>query len=239
MNRTLLVLGLAVSAAFPRVSSAEDPFALNGKRDPVLAGGCAAVCLIGWAVVSSPAPVYTGSLDRNRIFAPDRFAVDLRSRGFASASDAFMVAGAGMPLALTSRKHFTADLVMTLESTLLCEGITNLCKGIVARPRPYAYRPEYQGRPLEKDAFRSFFSGHTSAAFNGAVMAAVLYQKRHPHSKSATAVWVTGLSLASATGACRVLSGNHFPTDVAVGALAGAFTGWLIPQLHFMHHGGP
>lgn len=138
----------------------------------------------------------------------------------------------GFPLLVSSKKTILADGLMTIESNLLSAGITQLTKGIFQRPRPYAYRGEYQGKPLNKNAFRSFVSGHTSAAFNGAVLAGFLYQKRHPNSKLVRAVWISGLTLATATGVCRVASGSHFPTDVAAGALVGAFTGWLIPRLH-------
>ena len=45
-------------------------------------------------------------------------------------------------------------------------------------------------------------------------------------------IWVGGISLAAATGALRVRSGNHFPTDVIASAAVGSFIGWLVPSLH-------
>ncbi len=211
---------------------AQDPFSVRKPRETALIAGGAAVLALGTLVYIRPSPSILENPDRNRIFAPDRFAVDLSSKSAATASDVLMYASVGFPLLFFSRKTIGTDVLMFAESNLLCEGITQLCKGVFQRPRPYAYRPEYAGKPLGRDAFRSFISGHTSAAFNGAVLAAVVYGKRHPGSKSSRTVWVTGLTLAAATGTCRVLAGRHFPTDVLAGAAVGAFTGWLIPQLH-------
>jgi membrane-associated phospholipid phosphatase len=40
------------------------------------------------------------------------------------------------------------------------------------------------------------------------------------------------LSTAVVTGIFRVTSGNHFPTDVLAGALAGSIVGYTIVCLH-------
>ena len=40
------------------------------------------------------------------------------------------------------------------------------------------------------------------------------------------------LSLAVATGVQRILSGNHFITDVLAGAAIGSLTGFVVPFLH-------
>jgi hypothetical protein len=225
----VLVLGTLTA---PARSSGRDPYRFHQSTEiPLLTCG-AGVLALGTLAYYRSAPSAPENRDRTRIFAPDRFAVDLSSKSAARASDFLLDASLGMPLVFFSRKTFKNDILLLAESNLLCAGLTQLTKGAFARPRPYAYRPEFEGKPLGRDAFRSFVSGHTSAAFNGAVLAAVVYGKRHPGSRESRIVWITGIGLATATGVCRVAAGRHFPTDVLAGAALGTLTGWLVPRLH-------
>jgi len=232
MKRYTVQALLVALMLHPCLASADDPFRLAPSRDAAILGGSAAFLILGTLAYHRPAPLGPAEPDRSQIFKPDRFAVNLSSRSAASASDLFMDASVGMPLVFFTRKTIKTDLLMLAESNLLCGGITQLSKGLFQRPRPFVYRSDPAGKPLGRDAFRSFISGHTSAAFNGAVLAGVVYSKRHPGSASRKTVWAAGLTLAAATGTCRVLAGRHFPTDVLAGAAAGALTGWLIPKLH-------
>jgi hypothetical protein len=45
-------------------------------------------------------------------------------------------------------------------------------------------------------------------------------------------VWGTGLALATTTGVLRVMSDQHYATDVIAGMATGALLGWLVPRLH-------
>ncbi len=45
-------------------------------------------------------------------------------------------------------------------------------------------------------------------------------------------VWITGMTAASLTALFRVLAGEHFPTDVFAGALAGSAVAFLIFKAH-------
>lgn len=232
MRRIVLLVLLAACPLRLCAVQTKDPFGVRTSRDAVIVGGSAALLMLGTWAYLCPAPSALRNPDPRRIFGPDRFAIDLSSVSAATASHVFMDASVGLPLVFFTKKTIKTDLLMLAESNLLCEGITQLSKGLFQRPRPFAYRSDPAAKPLGRDAFRSFISGHSSAAFNGAVLAGVVYAKRHPGSKGSRAVWVTGLTLAAAAGTCRVLAGKHFPTDVLAGAATGAFTGWLIPQLH-------
>jgi membrane-associated phospholipid phosphatase len=44
--------------------------------------------------------------------------------------------------------------------------------------------------------------------------------------------WTVGPALAIGAGALQIAAGNHFPTDVATGALVGAAVGWTVVELH-------
>ena len=124
-------------------------------------------------------------------------------------------------------------MLIYAESTLLTQSLTLLCKALVKRPRPYVYSTTIaQNRRIDKRAAQSFFSGHASAAFNGAVVSAMLYQYHHPDSEAVKPLWIAGLTVAAVTAVFRVLSGEHFPTDVLAGALTGSVVGYVMVDLH-------
>ena len=45
--------------------------------------------------------------------------------------------------------------------------------------------------------------------------------------------WIVGALITSSVAVERVASGHHFPTDVAVAAVAGTAVGFAVPWLHF------
>ena len=82
------------------------------------------------------------------------------------------------------------------------------------------------------EANSSFFSGHTSGAFAGAIFLAKAYTDMYGKTAWSKIVWTTSLSAAAFTGYCRVAAGEHFVTDVLAGALVGSAAGYFIPVLH-------
>lgn len=123
--------------------------------------------------------------------------------------------------------------VMYAESMLWANGIKETVKTFVTRQRPYMY---FDGAPSDKiesgDYIRSFPSGHTTMAFNGAVFTSYVFSKYFPDSPWKIPVIAGSMTLAAATAVQRVLSGNHFITDVCTGAVLGSLTGFLVPFLH-------
>lgn len=240
MRRWILALffGLVtVFLSFPLQSRADDVFCMKRRRDFLLLGGGATLFALGTYFCSRMDPPDMAKLDRGKIFFVDRFAVDLSCESTEFASDVTCGVSMGIPLvlALSSRKWQTIrqDFLMYTEATLFAQGLAQLSKAIFKRPSPYAYSiAESRARHLTKDAGRSFFSGHTAAAFCGAVFAGTVFQRRYPKSPWVKPVWILGLTTATATAVLRVTSGNHFPTDVMVGALVGSLTGWFIPRLY-------
>jgi hypothetical protein len=118
----------------------------------------------------------------------------------------------------------------TLSVTIL---ITQLVKYSVRRARPFTYNPDApQSEKLRYKAKLSLFSGHTSVSFSMATAAAMTYQLRHPDEDSRWVVWGTTMTLAGVTAALRVAGGQHFFSDVLLGAAAGAAVGVVVPTLH-------
>ena len=85
---------------------------------------------------------------------------------------------------------------------------------------------------------QSFLSGHTSVAFTGAGLTCAhhrhlpLYGGGWPD----VAICVASLAAASSTGVLRVMSDNHYASDVLLGVGVGLVSGWVLPE--WLHYGG-
>ncbi|MDQ7053445.1 MAG: phosphatase PAP2 family protein [candidate division KSB1 bacterium] len=131
------------------------------------------------------------------------------------------------------------DVVAYSSGILLTGGITRIIKGMVSRPRPYAY---FGTRPIPEDtseAYRSFVSGHASIAF---YMATFLHYRLRTLLDSAsstqrTATDVLLFGLAIYTAYSRMQIDQHYFTDVVAGALLGSAMARLTHN--WFYDGGP
>ena len=123
--------------------------------------------------------------------------------------------------------------VMYLESLFLANGIKDSIKGLFPRYRPYMYGSDPPSELLEDDdRYFSFPSGHTTIAFTGASFLSYVFLKLHPDSPLRLPVVAGGITVAAATAAFRVLSAQHFVTDVITGAVIGSICGIIVPLFH-------
>jgi membrane-associated phospholipid phosphatase len=136
------------------------------------------------------------------------------------------------------------DAFMYAESASLAQTLTDVTKIAVRRPRPIDYIncaptvsngttiPSTNSACNSTDLGLSFFSGHASTVAAIGATATYLAFVRSPHSPRP---WIT-LGAATALTAFvsyeRVRAGQHFPTDVIAGSMAGAAIGVLVPHLH-------
>jgi undecaprenyl-diphosphatase len=121
------------------------------------------------------------------------------------------------------------DAVMYAESLSLTLTLTDVTKIAVRRPRPIDYA---QTNPTSTDVSLAFFSGHAStvAAITGT--ASYLAFMRSPNTARPWITLIVGTLLTAFVSYERVMSGEHFPTDVIAGSLAGGAVGVLVPHLH-------
>jgi membrane-associated phospholipid phosphatase len=104
---------------------------------------------------------------------------------------------------------------------------------LVRRYRPYSYNTEIDDSIRTRPGAKfSFFSAHTSVSFASSVFLSVTFSKYNPESNLKPYIWGTSLLIASAVGYLRYASGDHFPTDIFIGAVVGSVIGYLIPLIH-------
>ncbi len=218
------------------------PYELATGQEAVLAvtgGGLLGLSAILDSRVEPLTPAVIAALDEKSDWWFDRSARQRWSPAADCLSDYLMYATAASPLFLVAtepggREPWTL-LVMYGEAQLINNGLTYLLKTLVARPRPFVT----SGDPriplelkLEKEALRSFPSGHTSNAFTAAVYLGSVFERLEPDSAARGWVWGGALTAASLTGILRYLAGRHYPTDILAGALLGVTVGYLVPQIH-------
>ena len=185
----------------------------------------------------SAGPLFSATypLDKNTVNSFDRLTMQPYSKGLSVASDITAVstaATAAVMLALPSSEYFTVGVIYA-ETVGLTFGINEILKRAVPRERPYLYFEGYPEEDLKNgDYNESFCSRHTSVAFSVAAANTYIFSKYYPDSKWKIPVIAASYSLATITGILRVASGEHFASDVLVGALLGTAMGFVIPALH-------
>ena len=120
-------------------------------------------------------------------------------------------------------------------------GAAQLTKSLALRPRPYTYSTDYEAPAAsctalsgnERDDCSSFFSGHTaSTAYNLFYAASAIDTYSTTQRPLRAALGYTAATLGTAfVGAARVQAGQHFWSDVAVGAVVGAGLGLAAPRV--------
>lgn len=121
--------------------------------------------------------------------------------------------------------------VHVAEALLLGEASAHLLKGLVGRARPdvSAVSATGFGRGFGDDAYRSFPSGHTVAAF---AAAAVLNSELSRRGAGSGALVGSALfGGATLVGVSRIYDNRHWTSDVVAGAALGLLSGRVVVRL--------
>jgi len=140
------------------------------------------------------------------------------------------------------RRAFLVDGILYGESIAITWAFTDATKIGVRRPRPIDYincgaAPANSAACDSTDLQLSFFSGH--AATTATIAATASYLAFVRDGWRAPRPWITlaaGTLLTGFVSYERVRAGEHFPTDVLVGSMAGASIGVLVPHFHRRAH---
>ncbi len=117
------------------------------------------------------------------------------------------------------------ESIEVLSSFIIASSASQFLKRIVNRPRPYATYTHIFPDKIQNDY--SFPSGHTSIAFSCATSITLISKKWY--------IAVPAYVWASGVGYSRIYLGQHYPSDVMMGAIVGTASGfashWLMKKI--------
>ena len=133
-------------------------------------------------------------------------------------------------------------LLINAQSQSFTSSLTLLTKWAVGRQRPYvrdcsvAGVAGVHGCGTRYDNI-GFFSGHTSAAFTGAALTCVHHAHLPLYGGGLPDSWAClwAMTGATTTALLRIVSDDHYASDVVMAAGVGLFSGYVLPSL--LHYG--
>jgi len=216
----------------PSISFADSVFKLDLFTDISLGSG--SIGLFTASRLISPNPEAAGkfdsinALDRSFVFNYNK---PLDTLGTIAAYGLLIAPVTSVLYEIDFPEKFITYGIMYAEAFLLTYGTKDLLKSLISRHRPYTYlEPVPAGE--EEEYFLGFPSGHSSLAFLGATFLSYTFSLEYPGSGWTLPIVITSYSLATFVGVTRVISGNHFITDVIAGSVIGSLWGWFVPFLH-------
>jgi membrane-associated phospholipid phosphatase len=154
------------------------------------------------------------------------------------------VIGPGMyAIGRVSGEHRMADLGLHgSEALLVGELLGGVIKGFAGRGRPYLdpQDPNPDNWGLMRgfgpgESYRSFPSGHATAAFAAAATVTAEMSRWSPNTR-----WLVGTAMyggAGMVGLSRMYNNRHWASDVIIGAAIGTFAGNKVVRYHHSHPG--
>lgn len=131
--------------------------------------------------------------------------------------------------------------LIAAEAAVVTYSLQTATNVIVSRERPFGRECGDEVDPDSEDCvadnrFKSFLSGHTSQTFAAAGVTCVFHAKMPLYGGNTDWIPCAGaLTLATATGTLRIVSDQHYATDVISGALLGASVGVGLPLFAHFH----
>ena len=227
-----LSLGFAVTT--PPALAAQRVTYTVGWGDVATVGGAGLLAVLPVALSLPHGPPPCAPCDPAGLWGIDRWAVHPVDAHAGLASDVLLlgVAGsAGLASVLgVPAGRARGNAAVYVDAASLTGATTEWLKVLVHRNRPVLYTADAAAAAGNHESRMSFPSGHTSAAFAAATAYAVLARRQQlPHATRNSVLLFLG---ATGVGALRVTAHQHFPTDVAAGAVLGGGIGWLVARLH-------
>jgi len=125
------------------------------------------------------------------------------------------------------------DGTVVTESILGAAAMSSILTLAVARPRPYMYSVNTPAAARAGvDGTESYLSGHTASVAAAGTALFITEHRLHPDSAGPYIILGASTAVVGFVSVGRVLGGNHFPSDDAIGFLSGVAMGVLFPMLH-------
>lgn len=172
------------------------------------------------------------SLDKDNVWSFDRIAIGKYSSKHKKWSDYAVYFAIGSSLWLTYDSYDLKNNLLVFGEIMITQSaIAKWTKSMVQRKRPYVYDEEVPDeKKFQRNSKHSFFSMHASTAFSAATFGYFYYSKRFGGNIPVAALLYGS---AVATGLLRITSGNHYPSDIIVGAIIGSSVSYLICDYHY------
>ena len=193
---------------------------------------------------TSPTVAEIQSLNRNNVPAFDRWAIYPFNKNLDKLSYYPFYASMPLPFLFSISNGKTGKDFFKLSflywETMSIVGILGTSATyFVDRYRPYCYTNE---TPMDtrtsKVSINSFFSGHVEMVAAPTFFIAKVYSDYYPDSKIKWVFYGFAASVTSATSYLRLRAGDHFPSDIILGALVGSLAGILVPEFHKNNNSG-
>jgi len=156
--------------------------------------------------------------------------------------DPIVAQGPAVPLLRGSQEVAAQVTLINLQSLAFSAFMFRVSEALVARARPYVWDCIKETGSAERCRERgvggtnSFVSGHAAIAATGAALICTnQFHLRIYGSVGGPISCGVGILLAVTAGVGRIISDNHYATDVIAGWLLGTFSGWVLPSL--LHYG--
>lgn len=240
----ILLLSFVISA----LGQSPMPYELTAKKEAWVTGLSLPVVGTSFVLGKKLQPLSVEEislLDANDINKLDRFTVNNFSEKVIKRSDITLNSMIALgfasnfivPVLYSSSDTYGKQLgtlgMIWFETNLVNYALTEIVKTTVKRSRPLLYgdmAPD--DLRFERDARKSFFSGHASFTATNSFYAASIITSYQKGNKWNPVIWGVASLPPLLVAIQRVRAGKHFPTDVAVGYIVGAACGILIPKLH-------
>jgi membrane-associated phospholipid phosphatase len=237
MTRALLAVWLLFASVHALPARAQAPDSarasggepLFGARDALWAGG-----FVLGTLALAPVDVHVAAAVQDSALQDNlwirRVADGLEFLGWPGAT--LVTAGMYAAGRLTDQPTLADMGLHTLEAVVLAEAVTAATKVLAGRARPHVnVRDPHNfrfARGIGGDAYQSFPSGHTTAAFATASAITAELALRSPGLEVPVGVALYGA--ATLIGISRLYHNQHWASDVMMGAAIGSFGGWKVVQ---------
>jgi membrane-associated phospholipid phosphatase len=248
--RTLLILCLLAAFGGPAFCQADSSFRIGRHArvytikpavDIPLAGAGAALDLYNFGQISTKNSTSLAKLQSLKISNLDwfdRWAVHPYSHSVDKLSYVPFYVAMPLPLIVFGidprmRQDFWKLTFLYGEAMILTGVLYTSAVHYASRLRPLTYE---SASPIEErtssNSRNSFFAGHVALVGTSLFFIARSYADYHPDSRYKWAFYTGAAVITGLTGYLRNRAGEHFPTDVGLGAVVGVASGLFTPMLH-------